>query len=90
MNILVKRNLNDYDSWKKMVSERNELREKMGSEGVTVYRSAKDPNQVYLVFEWDDQKSFLDYFNLPDVQKALAETGSTEIIEISESFRLEA
>ena len=89
MNILVKRNLNDYDSWKKMVSERNELREKMGSKGVTVYRSAKDPNQVYLVFEWDDQKSFLDYFNLPDVQKALGETGSTEIIEISESFRLE-
>jgi len=90
MKIIVKRNLNDYDSWKKMVSERNELREKMGSKGVTVHRSAKDPNQVYLAFEWDDQKSFLDYFNLPDVQKALAETGSTEIIEISESFRLEA
>ena len=90
MKIIVKRDLKDYHSWKKMVSERNEMRAEKGSKGATVYRNAKNPNQVYVVFEWDDQKSYLDYFNLPDVQEALAETGTTEIIEISESFDLEA
>lgn len=33
-------------------------------------------------------KQYLDYFNLPDVQRALAETGTTDIIEVSESFHL--
>lgn len=88
MNIIVRRKLKDYDAWKRMVSERNELRRTYGSRGVTVYRSARDSNEVVLVFEWDDQKSYMDYFNLPDVRQALEETGTTEITEVGESFRL--
>ena len=90
MKIIVKRNLKDYDSWKEMVSTGNEMRKEKGSKGISVYRSAKDPNEVYLVLDWDDQKSYLDFFNPPDVQKALAQTGTTDIIEVSESFHLEA
>jgi len=89
MHIIVKRNLKDYDSWVKVVSEANEVRKGYGSKGGTVYRSATDPNEVYLVFEWDDSKLYMDYFNRPDVQKALADTGTTEIIEVSESFHME-
>lgn len=90
MQIIVKRNLKDYDAWKTLVSTGNEKRKEMGSKGATVYRSSKDPNEVYLVFEWDDQQSFRDYFDLPEVHKALAESGTTEVTEISESFQLEA
>jgi quinol monooxygenase YgiN len=90
MKIIVKRSLKDYDYWKKLVSTGKEVRKQNGSNGANVYRSAKNPNEVYLVFDWDDQKSFLNYFNLPDVKKSLAETGGTEIIEVSESFNLDA
>lgn len=90
MKIIVKRNLNDYDSWKRVVSTGNEIRKEKGSKGGMVYRNAKNPNEVYLVFDWDETKSYLDYFNLPEVQKGLEDTGSTEIIEVSESFPLEA
>jgi quinol monooxygenase YgiN len=90
MKIIVKRYLKDYDSWKNLVSTRNEMRKEMGSKGATVYRSAKNPDVVYLIFDWDDQKSYLDYFNLPEVQKVLADTGTTEMIEVGESFNLEA
>lgn len=89
MKIIVKRNLKDYNSWKELVSTKNEARKDMGSKGMTVYRSVKDPNEVYCVLDWDDQKSYLDYFDLPEVQKALEDTGSTEIIEVSETFHLE-
>ena len=54
-----------------------------------MYRSAKDPNDVALLFEWDDQKPYMIYFGLPDVQKALAETGTTELIEVGESFSID-
>lgn len=90
MHIIVRRILREYDSWKTMVSEKNELRQQYGSRGVTVYRSARNPNEVILVFEWDETKPYQRYFALPDVQRALADTGTTEIVEASESFRLEA
>jgi len=89
IKVIVKRVLKDYDSWKKLITE-NKVRKEKGSRGVTVYRSAKNPKEVYLIFDWDDRKSFLDYFNLPAIQKALAETGTTEVIEVSESFHLDA
>jgi quinol monooxygenase YgiN len=87
MYFIVKRKLKDYASWKSMLQDKGLRREK-GSKGATVYRNAKKPDEVFLVFEWDDHKSYLDYINLPEVQKALSETGTTEIIEVSESFRL--
>jgi len=90
MKIIVKRKLKDYDSWKQLVSERNEVRQEYGSNGAMIYRNAKDPNEVYLVFDWDDGKPYSRYFNLPDVQQSLAETGTTDVIEVSESFSLEA
>jgi len=89
MNIIVRRKLKDFDSWKKMVSDADEVRKGYGSKGVTVYRNAEDLDEVYLVFDWDDKKPYMNYFNLPDVQKALADTGTTEVIEVSESFYLE-
>ena len=88
MNIIVRRKLKDFDSWKKVVVDANQVRKEYGSKGATVYRSAKDPTEVYLVFDWDDKKSFMDYFNRPDVQKALADSGTTDFIEVSESFYL--
>jgi quinol monooxygenase YgiN len=89
MKVIVRRLLKDYDAWLPVVNDRNPMRREYGSRGGTVYRSARDPNEVYLVFEWDDQKSIRAYFDHPDVQRALSETGTTEIIEVSESFTLD-
>ncbi len=88
MNIIIKRRLKDFDAWKKVVSELDGMRKQYGSRGMTVYRSAGDPSEVYLVLDWDDGKPYMDYLNHPDVQKALADTGTTEIIEVSETFHL--
>jgi len=89
MKFIIKRELKDYDSWKKVVSNLDGLRKQYGSKGMTVYRSAKDPNEVYLVVEWEEGKPYTNYFNLPEVQKALADTGTIEVIEVGESFYLE-
>ena len=89
MNIIIKRKLKDYDTWKKVVSNLDGLRKQYGSKGLTAYRNAKDPNEVYLIFEWDDGKPYASYLNLPEVKKALADTGTTEVVEVSETFHLE-
>ena len=54
MQIILRRRLKDYDAWRKMVSEMDGTRRKYGSRGGTVYRNAKDPSEVVLVFDWDD------------------------------------
>jgi heme-degrading monooxygenase HmoA len=89
MKLIIKRKLKDYNAWKKIVSDLDGLRKSYGSKGMTVYRSAKDPDEVYLVVDWEDGKPYTSYFNLPEVQKALADTGTTEVVEVSESFYLE-
>jgi hypothetical protein len=88
MYVIVRRKLKDYERWKKVASEMDGTRRKYGSKGGTVYRASMDPNDVILVFEWDDSKPYRTYFELPEVQKALDETGTTEIIEVRESFHL--
>ncbi len=89
MKIILKRRLNNYDQWKKLVSEYDGMRKQYGSKGAHAYRSAKDPNEVYLVFEWDDSMPYQRYMDLPEVKKALADSGTTEVIEVSKSFYLE-
>jgi quinol monooxygenase YgiN len=88
MKFILKRKLKDYDAWKKMVSEMDGLRKSHGSKGATVYRNAKDPNEVYMVFEWEDGKSYQNYLGLPEVKKAISDSGTFEVIEVSESFHL--
>ena len=88
MHILMRRKLNDYEAWKQVVSQLDGLRAQYGSRGFTAYRSAADPGEVLLVFEWDDDKPYTDYLARPDVQSALAATGTVEITEISEVFHL--
>jgi quinol monooxygenase YgiN len=88
MHVIIRRKLKDYDSWKKAVSELDGLRKQYGSRGATVYRNTADPNEVFLVFDWDEAKPYTDYLQLPDVKRSLEASGTTEVFEIRESFHL--
>ena len=86
--MIVRRKLNDFDTWRTMVDDMEGIRRDSGSRGMTVYRNAKDPNEVTLVFEWDDNKPWREYFERPDVQEALKASGSVDITEVSERLEL--
>ena len=88
MYIFMRRQLNDYEAWKEVVSDLDGLRAQYGSRGFTSYRNAANPNEVFLIFEWDDNKPYTAYLELPEVKRALAATGAMEIIEIDEVFHL--
>lgn len=88
MFVLIRRVLNDFDAWKPIASTVDGLRAQYGSRGGTVYRSASNPNEVLMVFEWDDDKSYRAYLDRPDVKSTIAATGTMEITEVSEVFKL--
>jgi quinol monooxygenase YgiN len=89
MHLIVRRKLNDFDTWRTMVNDMEGIRKDYGSRGMTVYRSAEAPNEVTLVIEWDDNKPWREYFGRPDVQEALKASGdTTDITEVSERIEL--
>ncbi|MGB7962044.1 MAG: antibiotic biosynthesis monooxygenase [Propionicimonas sp.] len=88
MYILIRRVLNDFEAWKQVVTNLDGLRAQYGSRGLTAYRSASNPSEVLLVFEWDDDKPYTAYLELPEVQGALAATGTVDVTEVSEVFHL--
>lgn len=90
MFVLIRRVLNDFEAWKEVVSEPDDLRAQYGSRGLTAYRSADNPNEVLVVLDWDDDKPYSAYLNLPEVQSALAATGTTEVTAVTEVFTLPA
>jgi hypothetical protein len=86
MKLIVRRTLKDFEAWRALVTGADDTRRQYGSRGGTAYRAVRDPNEVYIVFDWDDDQPPSGYFELPEVQQALRDTGTTEIIEVSGSF----
>lgn len=51
--LLVKHTVADYAQWKPIFDADGASRQAAGSKGGQAFRSADDPNEVVLLFEWD-------------------------------------
>jgi hypothetical protein len=55
--VLVKHTVADYGRWKTIFDADGANRQAAGSKGGQVFRSADDPNEVVMLFEWDLEKA---------------------------------
>ena len=55
--IMVKQKVADYARWKPIFDADGANREIGGSKGGQIFRSADDPNEVVLLFEWDQEQA---------------------------------
>lgn len=44
----------DFAQWKEVFKEGAHIRQAHGSRGVTLFRGASDPNEVFFLVEWDN------------------------------------
>ena len=51
--VIVKQKVADYARWKSIFDADGANRESAGSQGGQLWRSADDPNEVVILFEWD-------------------------------------
>ncbi len=52
--LLVRHNVKDYETWKPFFDEHSSTRAEEGSKGGKIFRSADDPNELFILLEWDN------------------------------------
>ncbi len=74
-HILSQLKVQDFDRfWSTFTGRGSEHRRKHGSDGARVFRSAEDPNEVWVLFEWDSER-FQGFLDDPDSKQIMAEAG---------------
>jgi heme-degrading monooxygenase HmoA len=91
-NMLVHHNVEDYSKWKPIFDEHSSFRAQMGSKGGRIFRSANDPNDLFILFEWDNlenAKKFTQSDNLKQTMQNAGVKGMPDIYFLEEAASTE-
>jgi heme-degrading monooxygenase HmoA len=73
--LLVRANVDDYESWKPGFDEHAATREENGSKGGRLFRSADDPNEVVIILEWNGLEEARRFAQSEDLREAMQRHG---------------
>jgi len=80
----------DYNKWRKFFDEHSSFRSQMGSKGGKVFRSAHNPDEVFILLEWDsleNAQKFTQSDNLKEVMMNAGVVGMPEIYFLEEAAK---
>jgi len=75
MKTMVQHTVRDYDLWKAVFDEHEEVRAKYGSTGHTIYRSADNPNDLTLIIEYESRERADEFMRDPSLAEAMKRGG---------------
>jgi heme-degrading monooxygenase HmoA len=87
-HILVHHKVEDYKKWKLAFDDHLAYRSKNGSKGGKVFRSSSDPNEVFVLLEWDsieNAKKFTQSDQTKEVMKDAGVVGMPAIYFVDEA-----
>ena len=73
--LLLRANVDDYESWKPGFDEHAATREENGSKGGGLFRSADDPNEVVIILEWNGLEEARRFAQSEDLREAMQRHG---------------
>ena len=73
-HVLIRLTLEDYAKWRAVFDEVAKLRESNGSQGGTLYRSADNPNEVVILWNWPTAGARA-YFQSDALRQAMQRAG---------------
>jgi len=73
--LLVRHDVKDFAAWKPHFDKHAATRKKSGSKGVHIYKSSQKPNEVVLLFEWDNAKNMKAFGESDDLKKVQEKAG---------------
>lgn len=65
----------DFESWQSTFHKNESYRTEHGERGYQIFQSVVDPNEVTVLFEWDDHEDPLAFFESEEMRKRMAEAG---------------
>ena len=89
--VVIKHKVEDYSRWKPVFDEHGMTREKAGCKGVQLFRSSDEPNNIFILFEWDRKENAMRFIESEDLKKRMQQAGvigkpETYILEKIEDF----
>ncbi len=69
--IHVRHKVKDYGVWKKVFDDFAPERKKGGEKGYEIFATQDDPNDVFLIFEWDNWENFKTFSSSEATQMAI-------------------
>jgi len=73
--MLIRHKVQDYGKWKAAFDAHGATRKTSGSKGGRLLRNAEDPNELVILFEWDDVKKARQFAQSEDLRKAMQGAG---------------
>lgn len=72
---LIRHKVEDFERWKLVFDEDAENREASGSKGGYLFRNADEPNEVLVLFEWDELDKVRQYGQTEELREKMQEAG---------------
>lgn len=72
---LVRHKVEDYARWKPVFDDDAENREANGSMGGYLFRNADDPNELVILFEWDELENVRRFGRSEELREKMQEAG---------------
>ena len=73
--LLIRHKVKDYAKWKSVFDEDGAKRKEGGSKGGRLFRSEKDPNEVVVLFEWQDLGKAHKFTESEDLRQTMERAG---------------
>ena len=90
IHAMIRQNVKDFDAWKIIFDEDGSNRKMASSKGGHVFRSLDDPNNVFVLLEFEDLdklKKFMDSDGLKEAMKKAGVIGKPDIYMMDEGIR---
>lgn len=65
----------DFEKWKSTFHDNESYRTEHGERGYQVFQSVDDPNEVVVLFEWDENEDPRAFFESEEMRDIMAEAG---------------
>ena len=73
--MLVRHNVMDYAKWKLVYDQHAATRKASGSKKAHLFRSSDRPNEIIILFEWDDLAKARNFAQSEDLIKTMQKAG---------------
>jgi heme-degrading monooxygenase HmoA len=73
--LLVRHKVQDYAKWKPLFDQHAATRQTNGSRGGQLFRNATDPNELVILFEWDDLEHARQFAQSEDLRQTMQRAG---------------
>ncbi len=76
-HILVRQNVENYARWKEAFDGDASTRREGGSRGGHVFQNADDPNEVFILLEWDTMEKLQQFAQSDELKERMQRSGVT-------------